>query len=129
MRGPTGIACLVAALAIAGATPAQEAPAGKASAAPSRSVSFKREEDLAAQLARIGAGLVIALGVGAAALVGYKRLITTQPGGRRMRLIETLRLGQKASLFLVELDGKTLLIGQYGESLAVLERPTRQDEN
>ena len=45
-----------------------------------------------------------------------------------MRLIETLRLGPKASLFLVELDGKTLLIGQHGESLAVLERPPRQDE-
>src|SRR6201988_4722965 len=112
-----------------GGTPAHEVPAGKASAAPPSGITFKREEDLGTQWVRVGAGLVIALRVGVAALIGYKRLMPTQPGGRRMRLIETLRLGQQASLFLVELDGKTLLIGQYGKSLAVLERPARQDEN
>ena len=130
MRRSAGIGCLVVALALAitGSTLAQETPAGKASTAPGRTIAFKQEEDLATQLARVGAGLAIALLVGAVALVGYKRLIWTQGGGRRMRLIETLRLGPKASLFLVEVDGKTLLIGQYGESLAVLERPPRQDE-
>src|SRR5262245_22894473 len=105
---------------MAGATPAHEALPGKPSAVPPSGVTFKREEDFGAQLMRVGAGLVIALGVGAAALLGYKRLAPTPPGGRRMRLVETLRRGQQVSLFLVELDGKTLLIGQYGKSLAVL---------
>ena len=78
---------------------------------------------------RVGIGLVLALGVGAAALAGYRRLHAPRMSGRRMRLLETLRLGPKSTLFLVDLDGRTLLIGQDGDALAVLERQTPPQAN
>ena len=52
-------------------------------------------------------------------------MLAPQAGGRRMRLVETLRLGPKATVFLVEVDGSTLLIGQHGETLALLEAPKK----
>lgn len=127
MRRRAGIAGLAALLCCAAL--AQNAPPGPASAVASRPIAFKQEEDFATQLARVGVGLVLALGIGAAALAVYKRSSAPQRGGRRLRLLETLRLGPKQSLLLVELDGKTLLIGQNGETLAVLERPAAQDVN
>jgi len=121
VRQLVAICCF--ATALAGTAHAVETPAAKASSAPARTIAFKSDDDLTAPLARVVVGLVLALGVGAAALAGYKRFTATHGGTRRMRLIETLRLGPKATLFLVELDGRTLLIGQQGESLAQIERP------
>jgi flagellar biogenesis protein FliO len=87
---------------------------------------YKQGDDIGASLGRVGIGLTIALGVGVAALAAYKRLVLApQAGGRRMRLVETLRLGPKATVFLVEVDGSTLLIGQQGETLALLEAPKK----
>jgi hypothetical protein len=119
------IGVLALALVVHLAAHAQDAPAARPSAAASRvgGIPYKQDEDVGASLGRVGIGLVIALGVGIAALAGYKRLALPQTGGRRMRLIETLRLGPKAAIFLVEVDGRTLLIGQQGDTLAVLETP------
>lgn len=113
---------LAAALAFPCAAQLPEPPPGKHNGAASarRSVPFKQEDDSAALLARVAAGLVLALGVGGVALAGYKRLVAPQVAARRLRLLQTLRLGAKASLHLVELDGATLLIGQNGEALSLI---------
>jgi Flagellar biosynthesis protein, FliO len=120
------LAALALALALPAAARAQDAPAASSprpgSPAASRAViPYKQDEDIGVSLGRLGVGLAIALGVGVAALVGWKRLVLPHAAGRRMRLVETLHLGPKAAVFLVEVDGKTLLIGQQGETLALLD--------
>ena len=104
--------------------PAQEVPTARP-AASRPSIPYKQGDDIGASLGRVGIGLVIALGVGIAALVAYKRMVLTPAASRRMRLVETLRLGPKVAIFLVEVDGRTLLIGQQGETLAVLDPSQR----
>jgi hypothetical protein len=104
---------------------AQEAPTAPPPAASRPSIPYKQGNDIGASLGRVGVGLVIALGVGVAALAAYKRMVLTPAAGRRMRLVETLRLGPKIAIFLVEVDGRTLLIGQHGETLAVLDPSQR----
>jgi flagellar biogenesis protein FliO len=124
----SGIGGLAFTLVLSVAAQAQEAPPPRpgAAAASRAAIPYKRDEDIGASLVRVGVGLAIALGVGVAALAGYKRLVLPQAvGGRRMRLVETLRLGPKAAVFLVEVDGRALLIGQQGETLALLEAPKK----
>ena len=124
--GRLGVALLLT-LVLDAAAQAPEAPPLRpgAGAASRAAIPYKRDDDSGASLGRVGIGLAIALGVGIAALAGYKRLVLPHAagGGRRMRLIETLRLGPKAAVFLVEVDGRALMIGQQGETLAVLEAP------
>ncbi len=123
-----GIGGLALTLVLHVAAHAQDAPAARpgAAAASRAGIGYKQDEDIGVSLGRVGIGLVIALGVGIAALAAYKRLVLQpQASGRRMRVIETLRLGPKATIFLVEVDGSTLLIGQQGDTLAVLEAPRK----
>lgn len=114
---------VVAAIGLSCGAAAQPPTSGPAAADPARPIPYKREEDLAGQLVRVGVGLAVALGVAFAALYGYKRYLGRHlaPTGRRMRVVESLRLTPKTTLFLVEVDGKTLLISQVGETLVALK--------
>jgi flagellar biogenesis protein FliO len=111
------------------AASAQQPVTGQAASAPSRPIPYKQDTDLADQLARVGLGLVLALGVGVAGLYGYRRYFARYltPAGRRMRVVESLRLTPKTALFLVEVDGRTLLISQAGETLVALSRDVPGD--
>lgn len=117
-----------AAIGLSCAALAQQPGTGQ-EAAPSRPIPYKQDTDLAGQLARVGVGLVLALGVGVSALYGYRRYFARYlaPAGRRMRVVESLRLTPKTALFLVEVDGKTLLISQAGETLVALSRDVPRD--
>jgi len=60
--------------------------------------------------------------VGALGIVGYRHLTGARPSfpGRRLRVVETLRLAPRTALFVVEFDRRTLLIGQHGDRLSLL---------
>ncbi len=58
-----------------------------------------------------------------------KRYYVTAPGdagGKRIRIAEVRRLGPKTALFLVEVDGRSLLLGQQGDRLMLLESSTKK---
>ena len=92
-----------------------------------RPIPFRTDDSLGGLALSVGLGLVIALGAGLGALHLLRRYLARSQGapGRRLRVIETVRLGPKSALFLVEIDGRSLLVGQQGESLAVLTGPQR----
>jgi flagellar biogenesis protein FliO len=48
-----------------------------------------------------------------------RRLGLAAGAPRRLRLVETMRLGPRASLYLVQLDQKTLLLAQSGDRITV----------
>lgn len=87
-------------------------------------IPFRQDDSFGDLLLSVGPGLVIALAVAGVALFLLRRYVavTQAAPGRRLRVVETLRLGPKFTLFLVELDGRGVLIGQQGERFAVLER-------
>lgn len=83
---------------------------------------FKPDDNLGDQLWRVAllSGIVV-IGV-AIATYGYKRLggrLRTHRG-KRLRLIESMRLAPKTALFLVQFDDMTVLVGQQGDNLSVL---------
>lgn len=83
---------------------------------------FKPDDNLGGQLWRVAllSGIVV---IGAViGTYGYKRLggrLRTQRG-KRLRLIESMRLAPKTALFLVQFDDMTVLVGQQGDNLSVL---------
>ena len=80
---------------------------------------------LAAQAGKSVAMLLLAIGVAAAMLYAVKKYLPkiapSMATGKRLQLIEVLRLTPKTTLFLVQFDGATLLLGQQGESINVIE--------
>jgi flagellar biogenesis protein FliO len=70
--------------------------------------------------------LVLLLAAAAAALWWAKRSgrAVSVPGGRRrLKVLERLPLARGAALVVVEYDGRTLLIGQSGDRLSLIEPP------
>jgi flagellar biogenesis protein FliO len=90
-------------------------------------IPFKPAEDIFALLVPVAA-LLLALVAAAAAALWYAR---RQGGGfapfaaagkaRRLRVLERLALSRHAALVLVEYDGRTLLLGQSGERVSLID--------
>ena len=85
------------------------------SAACAQSLGHAPDDDIS--LWRVGIALLLCLALAVAgafllrARMGYGPLISFLPkGARRLKLIETLRLGRVATLSIVECDGKELLL-------------------
>ena len=45
------------------------------------------------------------------------------PTARRMKLVESLRVSPRTSLLLVEVDGRTILLGEHAAGLVLLSPP------
>jgi flagellar biogenesis protein FliO len=101
---------------------AQTPPPRGAEAAQPAPIPFRKDDDAGALALNVIVGLGASLAIGIGVLVVLRRYLTRiqQGPGRRLRVIETLRLTPKSALFLVECDGETLLIGQQGETLCAL---------
>jgi flagellar biogenesis protein FliO len=104
-------------LAVALCAQAQQAPQP-----PAQPIPFKKDDGGGALALNTGLGFVVAVGLGIGALYLLRNQLLRRQvrSPRRMRVLETLRLAPKATLFLVEVDGRSLLLGQQGETLVVL---------
>lgn len=80
---------------------------------------------------RWAAAVLTALAVGAGLLWWLRRRLpgaTAGSRGRRIKLVETIRVSPRTTLLLVEVDGKTLLVGEPSGAIVLLspaggERP------
>lgn len=87
------------------------------------SIPFKAGDDLGTQLVRVAVVFVVLAAVFVAGVIAWRRLggkAPFAPRHRRLAVVETLRLSPRTTLFLVELDGEPLLLGQQGQTLTVL---------
>jgi flagellar biosynthetic protein FliO len=79
-------------------------------------------------LAPVAVALVGLLALAVAALALLRRFGNPFPGtaqARRLKLVERLAVSRRSALLLVELDGRTLLLGQSGEQLSLLQETER----
>ena len=112
--------------AVADPAPPAAPSAHAAEAQRPTSIPYRKDDDTGALALNVGFGLVVAIGVGIGALLLLRRYlgVVQRAPGRRLKVVETIRLGPKSALYLVEVDQRTLLIGQQGDALAVLAVPT-----
>jgi flagellar biogenesis protein FliO len=123
-----GLAAALLLAAVVSAAPdgaAEQVPPRAADGQANQPIPFRKDDSVGAMAMNVGLGLIVAIGAGVGALYLLRRYLAVvqKAPGRRLRVIETIRLGPKSALFLVELDGRSLLIGQHGETLAVLAEP------
>lgn len=102
----------------------------KADPAP-RAIPYKEDSSAADALWRAGLGL---LGLGALALAlvyGYKRLprFAGPALSKRLKVVETLRLSPRTTLFLLEMDHKALLVSLSGQETRVLVPPQSGEDS
>lgn len=120
---------LLLVLALSGAVQAAQPYVDAGSKAPS-SLPYKKERAVSSSdVGRVVVVFVfvVAVAVGVAYLL--KRYFVAAPGdagGKRIRIAEVRRLGPKTALYLVEVDGRSLLLGQQGDRLILLE-PTKHE--
>jgi hypothetical protein len=104
----------------------QEPPA----VVPSKPIPYKKEESgTGAAAGKSILILAILLGLAWLALVLAKRYLPQlrlnlplplkASGERRLKLVETLRVGPRTSLYLVQFDRQTLLLAQSGDNITV----------
>jgi len=116
-------------LAVAASAPAEYAHGQDVpKSGTARPIPYKEEPSFADQLVRVGLAFASVVVVGAIGIGGYRYLSGARPAlsgrtGRRLIVVETLRLAPRTTLFLVEADGRTLLIGQHGDRLSLLVGP------
>ncbi len=121
---------LLIVLALSGGVLAAQPDAGLGAKAPS-TIPYKKENAVSSSdVGRVVVVfvLVVAVAVGAAYLL--KRYFVAAPGdagGKRVRIAEVRRLGPKTALILVEVDGRSLLLGQQGDRLMLLEPATKHE--
>ena len=76
--------------------------------------------------------LMLAIGIAVAILYVVKKYLPKIApsiaigNGKRLQLIEVMRLSPKTSLFLVQFDDATLLLGQQGESINIIASRPQQ---
>jgi flagellar biogenesis protein FliO len=105
--------------------PAQEA-APRSGAQASAAIPFKQDSEITTDVSgRAVLALLVCLAVGAAAVYVLKQRLA--PGavsmrGRRVRLIESQRVGIKNALLLVRWDDEELLLGQSDGQMRLLAR-------
>jgi flagellar biogenesis protein FliO len=103
----------------------------EASGATNSAIPYKTEESGAGKAAGSAfAALVGVIGVACLGLLAAKRyfpklslqlkLPLPIAANRRMKVVESLRLGAKASLYLVQWDQRTFLIAQSGETVTLI---------
>jgi flagellar biogenesis protein FliO len=86
-------------------------------------IPFKPPEDLFGMIGPALAVLAVMLAVAVAALLGAKRYgfaIGKRGAPGRLRVLERLALSRRASLLVVEWEGRRLLVGQSGERLSLI---------
>lgn len=98
-----------------------------AQAAVPAAIPYKDDTPLEKSLGRLG---WVLLGLGAVAAIvvqGRKRCNGARPAarGRRLEVVETLRLSPRNTLLLVELDRRALLLAVNGNELKVLLPPDK----
>jgi flagellar biogenesis protein FliO len=68
--------------------------------------------------------LIVVGGIAIGGLFAMRRYLPTMAlkavAAKRLKLLETMRLTPKTTVFLVQFDNTTLLLGQHGDSLSVL---------
>jgi flagellar biogenesis protein FliO len=88
-------------------------------------IPFKREETMASDIGQSLSVLVLLIALAWGGLYVSKKfmpkLAAKNAPGKRLQLIETQRLTPRTTLFVVQFDEKTLLLGQHGESITVLD--------
>lgn len=93
-------------------------------------IPYRRESVPGFDAGRWAAGVGAALAVGGGALWWLRRRV---PGGlaspreRRIKVLETLRVSQRTTLLLIEVDGRTLLVGEQAGALVLLTPPEGAD--
>lgn len=90
-------------------------------------IPFKKEAEVSTgQFFRVAGAFVLVVMLGIGAIYVLRRYLPgiDVPGDaerKRIRLLEVRRLTAKTTLFLVEVNGKTMLLSQQGERLAVVD--------
>lgn len=86
-------------------------------------IPFKPPEDLFAMIGPALAVLAVMLAAAVAVLLGARRFgfaIGKRGAASRLRVLERLALSRRASLLVVEWEGRRLLVGQSGERLSLI---------
>jgi flagellar biogenesis protein FliO len=106
------------------------APSAQA-AVPANAIPYKKTDaGTGATAGKSFSILAVLVGLACAGLFVLRRYFPQLPMGlkmplkagapRKLTLVESMRLGPKASLYLVQLEGRTLLLGQSGDSITVV---------
>jgi len=95
-------------------------------ATPQAHIPFKNEsKSVGNQFGESIMALIIVGGIAVAGLYAMRRYLPNMAAlkggtGKRLQLLETMRLTPKTTVFVIQFDNKTLLLGQHGDSLSVL---------
>src|SRR5205085_1939199 len=89
-------------------------------------IPFKKSDDsMGGAVARVVGGLVVVVIIGVGAVFLLKRYFPsfyhpTYAGPARIKLLEVRRLTPKTTLFLIEIEGRQLLLGQSADRIVTL---------
>jgi flagellar biogenesis protein FliO len=86
-------------------------------------IPFKKDDDTGALLLRGVLGLVVALGIGIGCLYLAKRSglanrLTPQTG-KSLRIVETMRVGARANVTVIEFNNEQFVLAQSGQALSL----------
>jgi len=124
VRRLLGRAAAVALLACAsaGVHGAEQPPA----ASPPQAIAFKQDDgELGPLLLRSLLAMAAIVGVGFGVLYVMRRrgiVPAARPAGRSLRVVESVRLGPRASLFVVQFGESRLLVGQGEHGVSLIAR-------
>src|SRR5215467_7000987 len=119
---------LVLAACFAAPLPAMPADGESGAGAAGAPIPFRKDDrDVTSGLSTTVGVLVLLALIGWGGLYALRRLRLAPPGllgkaagkARRVRLVETLRIDPRLTLYVVAADDKTLLLGRCGDTLVV----------
>lgn len=106
------------------------------SASPASKIPYKAEgTPLEEHGSRVGIGLLIFLAISGGVLYGIRKKIPSlaerADGDAHLKIIKRTHLNPRATLYVVEFDQRTLLIGQSGDHLVCLDKfsPAESQDN